>query len=115
MAEKTIHVIRVGRGSVSDDEPTVDLEDVVAWVPETTGIKVKIKFKDGVTPFDDDDFPDNPKAGEVVVAQVRSDASEIKYEYKQPGSRLKGKRRADPVIIVKDIRNKKKKKAGSKK
>ena len=116
MAGKPIEVIRVEKGKVNRQSVTVDRGAGVTWVPLTTDVKVKVKFK-SASPFEEGvEFPDTPKAGQPVSGTVKANAFPTTYAYNQPGSvRVhKGARRGDPVIIVRDNRVRKKK-AGAKK
>ena len=105
MADKTIHVIRVDRGRVDLGQLEVRRGEKVLWVPKTTGVKIKIRFKNSKSPFDAIVFPPG-EPGEPVSAVVRDDADADSYAYDHPGGQpVEGKETilADPVIIVRDI------------
>ena len=105
MADKTIHVVRVDRGSVDSGQLEVRRGEKVYWVPKTTGVKIKLRFKNSKSPFDAIVFPPG-EPGEPVSAVVREDADADSYAYDQPGGQPQpGKKGilADPVIIVRDI------------
>lgn len=117
MAGKPIEVIRVEKGKVNRPSVTVEAGWGVTWVPATTDVKVKVKFKNA-SPFEEGvEFPDTPEAGQPVAARVKSIAFPTTYAYNQPGSsrRRRGARPLDdPVIIVRDNRVRKGKKRAKK-
>jgi hypothetical protein len=104
VADNPIHVIRVSKDGVEPTDLVVRRGDGVAWVPTTTKVKVKVKFRDNKSPFSAVEFPDgNPSPGDPVYRTVRDDANSEDYRYGQPGSQLRSIRAfADPVIIVRD-------------
>ena len=110
MADKKVHIIRVGKGNVDPRRLVVRRQEGVAWVPKTTNVTVKVTFTNK-SPFDEIQIPGS--AG-VVYRIVKKNADLEEYSYKEPGSPRK-RDRADPVIIVRGDRRKTKRKAAARK
>ena len=98
MAVSTIHVIRAGKNTLDPQDLVVARGDIVHWVPRASNVKVKVKFKNGKSPFTKQELSGG--AGAIVTGTVKSDAAADNYAYDNMTSQLKPD--ADPLIIVKD-------------